>query len=495
MRIMLIGGRSQEPDNFIIEEKMLSYYDNPRVLLFPTATKDSNKSINNLKILFDKLKCSYDFALLYSESRDEIINKINNADILYFNGGNTDVLVNKIIEIGLDDIIKSTDKMLVGISAGMIMMSNMGMGDSYSYQDNNHVYNYKMVKGLGILNIVCCPHYENDDLVVFNDEAIKYDCDAYALEGDTAIIFDNGEIEVIKSNKKRSAYKFTKELNYKMESLYENINIATMGPEGTYCDVATKKYINNDNKYKVSYYSSIRKTIDGIKDNDLAVLPFENSLDGYVYETIDNLLKYDYSIIDCAFEHIDFAFVSNAGDISKVKNVYAQFKAKGECLDFLTNKHEFNIITTDSNMASLNLLLKSDESYGAIIPMHKLGDVNFNLVIKNVSDSENNYTKFVVVSKDKKKIEYSGRVICSLIVEMIEDRPGVLFNALKTFNEYNINMNAILSRPTKEGLGKYYFYIEVSSDASRLSDIEKAIGEIGKDKNYKVKNLGIYPVR
>lgn len=495
MRLMLIGGRSQNPDNYKIESRMLGFYKSPKVLLFPTASCDSQKSINNLKNLFDKFDCEYKYALLFSQSYDEVKKLIDWADILYFAGGNTDVLVGKMKETGFDSVIKSTDKMLVGVSAGAIMMAEYGMGDSYSYQDNNHVYNYKMVRGLGLLNITFCPHYEAEDLYVFNDHIKIYNLDAYALEGDTALLFDDGKMEVIKSDKRRSAYYFEKELGYKMTSLYENKKIAALGPVGTFCDVACKDYLNkNGLKLDISYFPSIRKTIEAIDEIGIAVLPFENSLDGYVYETIDNLIKYDYKIVDEISERVEFAFVSNARDIKDVKHVFAQFKAKAECLDFLTVKNSFDIITTESNMISLESLEGHDASYGAIIPIHKADDVNYNLVIKNISDSENNYTRFVVVKKKSDDMP-SANITCSLCIHMLEDHPGMLFNALKIFDSYGINLNAILSRPTKEGLGKYYFYIEISAGKSDISSIDKCILEIEKDKRYVVTRMGAYPKR
>ena len=494
MKIMLIGGRSQNPSNYIIEECMLGLVNNPRVLLFPTATRDSLKSIENLKQLFDKLNCTYDFALLFSEDRDKIINKIKEYNILYFAGGNTDVLVSRINELNLLDIISTDDKVLVGISAGMIMMSLFGMGDSYSYQDNNHTYNFKMVKGLGLLNITTCPHYDNDDLVIFNDELKKYNASAYALENDTAVVFDGAMRYVLKADKRKSVYYFSKELDFQMESLYETKTIAVLGPEGTYADLAAKQYISDNNvSLKINYYPSISKTIDAIEDNDLALLPFENSLDGYVYETIDNLVKHRCHIIDCNMQKVDFAFVSN-DDLKDIKKVFVQFKAKAECIEFLTQKNDFEIVITDSNIQSLNELLKSNGGCGAVIPIHKLKDCSFKTVITNIADAENNYTKFVVVSKDEVK-RYSGDLTCSLLINMKEDHPGALFNALKIFNDYKLNLNAILSRPTKEGLGKYNFYIEISTAKDKISDLFGCIDEINKNDNYNVINLGVYPKR
>lgn len=494
--IMLIGGRSVNPSNYIIEEEMLKGYNLPKVLLFPTATIDSIKSINNLKSLFDRFNCKYEFALLFSEDKSSIIKKINDSDILYFAGGNTNVLVSKIKELGLDEYLLNTKKDIVGISAGAIMMCNAGMGDSYSYIDNNHTYNYKMVKGLGILDIVICPHYDNEDLYVFNDEVIKYNCSSYALENDTAIIFKNNHVEVIKSDLRKSVYFFDKEMDYKMSSIYKNKSIAVLGPAGTFCDVAAKKYIkSNELNLDINYYPSINKTINAIKDNDIAILPFENSLDGYVYETIDKLLNDDYKIISDISVPVDFAFVTNAKNVDECKNVFVQFKAKAECLDFLTNEHDFNLITTDSNMASLNALKDKGDDYGAVIPMHKVNDVSYNTVVNNISDHKNNVTRFVVVSKDK-EYDFSCKAIrCSMCIYFLEDYPGILFEVLKVFNDASINLNTILSRPTKEGLGKYNFYIELSSDIDKIDNIYKCIDILSDNKKYIVKIMGLYPLK
>ena len=75
---------------------------------------------------------------------------------------------------------------------------------------------------------------------------------------------------------------------------------------------------------------------------------------------------------------------------------------------------------------------------------------------------------------------------------MNEDYPGILFDALKLFNEYKVNLNAIISRPTKEALGKYNFYIEISSKKDEIKNIKSCLDAISKDPRYEVKNLGSY---
>ncbi len=491
MRIVLIGGRDTDSKSNNIMDFIMNYKINPNVLLVPAASMDSPKSIKNLSLLFNNYKCNLKYLLLY-ENPKGINDLLNWADIIYFSGGNTKHLVDKVLEYNIDKYLKETNKLIVGISAGMNMLAYAGMGDSYSYTDNFNTYNYKMVKGIGLINYVVCPHYDTGNCYVFNDEPRNYKLPGLALENDTALYIDDNSYCVIKDKKNRSVYRFIKEEDYRMD-VVANKSIAVLGPEGTFCDVACKDYLKNNNKqFNIKYFPSIRKTIEAIDDIGIGVIPFENSLDGYVLEAIDSLIKNDYRIIYELDEKVEFAFVSNAKRIEDVKNVFVQFKAKAECIDFLTIKNHFNLIITDSNMISLNNLLQSDDTYGAIIPLHKAKEYSFNINIDNISDRDSNFTRFVVVSKNDEPALDKDNIKCSLCLFMKLDYPGILFDALKLFNEYKVNLNAIISRPTKEALGKYNFYIEISSKKDEIKNINDCIKAISLDDRYEIKNLGMY---
>lgn len=490
--IILIGGHEAEIKNKKIEDYIISLYDNPKILFFPTASKDSIKSIESFKILMRGYNVKIKNALLLSENLNEINDDIEWADILYFGGGNTDVLVSKIKELGLDETLKNTTKTLVGISAGAIMLSRAGMGDSYSYQDNYHTYNYKMVEGLGILDITMCPHFQKEDLIIYNDEVLKYECNSYAIENECAIDFCAGREIIIKANKKNSVYKFIKKDGYIMKPLYEKTKIAVLGPAGTFCDMAFTK-LNSNDEYMPVYYPSIKKTIEAIDDIGLAILPFENSLDGYVVETVDKLIKSNYNIISDLTQKVEFAFVSNARDIKDIKEVFVQFKAKAECIDFFS-KYGFKTITTETNMESYNRLLVSDITYGAIIPLKIAEESTFNICIKSVDDRDNNVTRFIVVSKNPDYYISCDLKYSISILRKNTDEPGLLYNILKSFNDYKVNLTTILSRPTKEDLGLYNFYIEVSAKNSDIKNINECISDL-RCAGYIVKILGIYSMR
>lgn len=270
------------------------------------------------------------------------------------------------------------------------------------------------------------------------------------------------------------------------------MKIAILGPKGTYCDVAKNEYLKKNNlNMETIYYPSIIKSIDSLKFNDYALVPFENSLDGFIMESLDRIIIDKLFIVSQLKLSIDFAFVGNTNDIKKIKKIYCQFKAYGQCLDFIF-ENEFDVIKTESNIESLELLKSSKEPFGAIIPMHAINLYRFELVIPHIADSKNNETRFFVLNKELKQEELKEKLDASLVFSSIEDKPGILFNILKKFHDKNINLKSILSRPSKLNLGNYNFYIECSLLNKDLNKLYSLIDDFKNNPDCKISLLGIY---
>ncbi len=268
--------------------------------------------------------------------------------------------------------------------------------------------------------------------------------------------------------------------------------IAVLGPKGTYSDVAKEKYlkfINDD--LETIYFPSIIKAINAIDDDTIAIVPFENSLDGFVLESLDKMISNKLNIVKQLKLSIDFAFVANVSDIKDVKDVYCQFKSYGQCLDFITS-NSFNVIKTESNIESLDRFKLAQNGFGAIIPIHALNE-EFPLIIKHISDSKNNETRFFVLNNKKGNMEFKNDVEASLVIKSILDRPGILFEILEKFHNENINLKSILSRPDKTGMGNYNFYIECSLGKD-IEGFNKLLKSFSNENEYKVNLLGVYEV-
>lgn len=103
--------------------------------------------------------------------------------------------------------------------------------------------------------------------------------------------------------------------------------IVALGPKGTYCDVALRKYLNKINKnLEIDYYPSVFRVSDYIDNDTLAVIPFENTLDGFVVEGMDQIIMNGFNILSQVKLDIDFAFVSNASSVEDVKRFMFHLK-------------------------------------------------------------------------------------------------------------------------------------------------------------------------
>lgn len=295
--------------------------------------------------------------------------------------------------------------------------------------------------------------------------------------------------------------------------------VATLGPRGTFSDIATTTYLSQghfsqdhfsqgsfpqNNKSwqegdqsQIHYFNTIKQALNAIgEDIPLGVLPIENLSEGFVSLVLDHLVNASLYIVDEVMLPIQFSFVSRETQLSDVKTVYVQFVAKGQCAEFLetlqNNSPEgINIVTTESNIESLQLLTDADNSSAAVVPFHATSAADFPLHIENINDYKNNQTRFLAFSASPDLNQpVAGRAYkTSIVVLDDDDKPGYLEHILSSFTKYSINLTSIVSRPTRQMFGKYHFFIDF--DGHQLDqNVADTLQEV--KSHYNVKVLGSY---
>lgn len=139
----------------------------------------------------------------------------------------------------------------------------------------------------------------------------------------------------------------------------------------------------------------------------------------------------------------------------------------------------------------------------AVVPKHIADVEREKFVIENVTDAGNNYTRFVIfkrgrcgvydIDNAKKHLAQengSARVRIPVYILPKTDRPGLLYDILREFYTNKINLISIMSRPTKQGMGIYNFYIEIEGMCSRLETILNSLEKVKKENDKRI--LGIY---
>ena len=214
--IIAIGGgevyqnQTYDIDKFIVES---SKKENPHFLFIPTASKDAEAYIEVINNLYERLGCKTDTLYLSNieVDKEEVNQKIENADIIYVGGGNTQYMMKVWEEYGVDKALiraYKSGKVLSGLSAGSICWFISGHSDSEFIEDIEKPKPI-WVKGLGIIPYLHCPHYDEPDRVGFDEFYAGQLTDAIAIENQVAIVWDNYEMKVIKSNPMKNAYKLS----------------------------------------------------------------------------------------------------------------------------------------------------------------------------------------------------------------------------------------------------------------------------------------------
>ena len=224
-------------------------------------------------------------------------------------------------------------------------------------------------------------------------------------------------------------------------------------------------------------------------ETDFGVVPIENSIEGPVGITLDSLAhKFDLKIFNEIIIPINQNLLVNPGcKIEDIEDVYSHEQAISQCREFIQeHKLQPHYAVSTANAAKSII---GDKSKAAIGNAKTVELYDLEILESNIQDTDNNATRFVVLSKDDHKI--TGRDKTSIIFSIYEDRPGGLYNILGIFQKNNINLTKIESRPSRKGLGKYLFFVDFNGHKDDEL-IQSIISEIDEN-TYFLKVLGSYP--
>nr|WP_277346519.1 prephenate dehydratase domain-containing protein [Acidianus sulfidivorans] len=242
-----------------------------------------------------------------------------------------------------------------------------------------------------------------------------------------------------------------------------------LGPKGSFShEAAIRAFKTNTNLREVYSISDIFASIKSL--NDIGIVPIENSIEGPVNETLDNLYIYDNIYINGIIKQpINLVLASSSvRKLEEIKRVYSHYYAYKEAQNQLLKLGIKEVIPVEST--SKAAIMSSKDPYSAALcslfaaKLYKL-----NILATNLQDHIN-ITKFAIISR---KVKYNGNRTTLLFT--VPDKPGGLYNILGIFYKQNINLTMIYSRPLKSIPWHYYFYVEYESGAnlSLLRELKK----------------------
>lgn len=271
-------------------------------------------------------------------------------------------------------------------------------------------------------------------------------------------------------------------------SLESPLKIAYLGPELTFTHQAALNKFGSSVNYKpCDSISGVFSEVE--KENaDYGVVPIENSTEGAVSHTLDMFV--DSSLIICSEVYLDIHqdLLAVSRDISSIKKVYSHPNAFGQCRLWLEKNLPAAKLQEAASTATAAKEASTKKNSACIASELAAEKYGLKTIAKAIQDSSVNITRFLVIGRHASVVSGTDK---TSILFSVQDTPGILYQMLGAFRNRGINLTKIESRPSKKGLWKYYFFVDMEGHSS-TPKVKEALAEVGKKASF-VKLLGSYP--
>ncbi len=272
-------------------------------------------------------------------------------------------------------------------------------------------------------------------------------------------------------------------------SLEQPLGIAFLGPLGTFSESAATKHFGH--AARLLPQSSIDDVFREVESGhaQYAVVPVENSTEGAVGRTMDLLLSTQLKICGEVVLRIHQNLLTNETDLNNITRVYSHAQSLAQCHEWL-NRMVPNAqrISVGSNAQAAQ---KASEEAGTAAIAGEAAAARYSLprLAENIEDEPNNTTRFLVLGKHD--AGPSGRDKTSLIMSA-PNRTGSLHELLLPFSQSGVSMSRLESRPARNALWEYVFYVDVEGHRDEPA-VKAALEALARNAAY-LKTLGSYPV-
>ncbi len=277
------------------------------------------------------------------------------------------------------------------------------------------------------------------------------------------------------------------------------MRIAYLGPAGTFTEDALREAAT-DGGFEPLRTATIHEAILAVErgEAERALVPFENSIEGSVRDTLDTL-AFDVEGVTIVGEYdypVRAHLIGREGvELGAIEAILSHPQPLAQCARFL--REELPSIeqrAVSSTAAAVRMVSESVRPWAAIGTRVAAELYGCAILREGIEDAAGNITRFVWIAPSGTEPEGEGAWKTSLVFsELGEDHPGALVDALREFSDRAVNLSRIESRPLRQGLGRYMFFCDLEG-AEADSVVSEALAAL-RGKADSVRILGSYPVR
>ncbi|GAA2145234.1 prephenate dehydratase [Glycomyces algeriensis] len=270
------------------------------------------------------------------------------------------------------------------------------------------------------------------------------------------------------------------------------MEFAYLGPRGTFTEAALRR-LPAAKTATATPMSSIFEVLDAVRrgEVDAGFVPIENSQEGTVTVTVDELVGGDpLVIVGEVVLPVTFVLASEK-PVGEITTVASMPVALAQVRKYLRRELPDAVVHQALSTAQAAQRAAGGEFDAAVCPPFAAEAVGLPVQAFDIGDNPNAATRFVHVVRPTSPPDPSGNDITSLVVYIDYDRVGALLGVLTEFAIRGINLTRIESRPTGEGLGRYAFFLDCTGHLAdaRMGEALTGLRRICADVRY----LGSYP--
>ena len=152
-----------------------------------------------------------------------------------------------------------------------------------------------------------------------------------------------------------------------------------------------------------------------------------------------------------------------------IKKVYSHAQALAQCAEYIHLNNFEEVEYPNTAMAAKMIAEKADPTIAAIASIETAELYNLNVIEKNINASRNNTTRFAAFSRVQNLPNRTAKMgEHFILVFTVKNEAGALANALNIIGSHGFNMRTLRSRPMKELMWNYYFYVELDGNINTV---------------------------
>ncbi len=282
--------------------------------------------------------------------------------------------------------------------------------------------------------------------------------------------------------------RFFREIMSACLALEKPLEVAFLGPDGTFTQQAAFKHFGH--AVKTLPVANINDVFNSVESGScqFGVVPVENSTEGVITHTLDRFLLSALQICGEVEIRVHQNLMGKCETLAHITEVFSHQQSLAQCKYWLDAHLPHAKRTAVSSNAQAARMAAEDSTKAAIAGSVAAEVYGLPILEKHIEDEPNNTTRFIIIGQQQPVS--TGMDKTSLVVST-GNQAGALHKILAPFAQYEISMTHIESRPSRQGLWDYVFFIDI--DGHREDEKVKAALNVLKNNVLMLKILGSYP--